>query len=267
MKTFRFIGFWLWNIIQSLVAVPYTLILDFPKRFLLLFYHIISGTTYLFLGIYLNFKLLFTQIKSWPTWILKRIIAVLAWVGRLIGKSLDTVAFGEILDLIFQILKPNSRALTDIEKTEAKKVFGNGIRYWKVRIDEFSLIAKSGALFAGTKNMGVTTFHTVNFTKKIVSEPGSGDMEWLIHELAHVCQMEHAGSQYIVEALFAQYTEGYDYGGSSALKGKTLRDFNREQQAEIAADYYRKVLNGHHSDEIFLPLIKEFNNKNRLWLD
>jgi hypothetical protein len=65
----------------------------------------------------------------------------------------------------------------------------------------------------------------------------------LVHELVHVLQHERVGSVYIPEALRAQRHEGYDYGGPEGLRraleqGKRYADFNREQQAQIAQDYY-----------------------------
>ena len=97
--------------------------------------------------------------------------------------------------------------------------------------------------------MGVTTFHTINFNQKLTASPGSSDQRWLTHELTHVSQYEHAGAQYLGEAIHAQATAGYDYKGPSALwrpsthaspntLGKHFNQFNREQQGDIAADYY-----------------------------
>jgi hypothetical protein len=49
------------------------------------------------------------------------------------------------------------------------------------------------------------------------------------------------------EAIHSQATVGYNYGGGAALAGKSLSDFNREQQADILKDYYRLVLYGSSS--------------------
>ena len=198
-------------------------------------------------------------LKGVGRWLLDGFLAGAAWVGRLIAKLLDLIGFGEIMDLLWQIIKFNSRPLTSAEIAEASKVFGNTISYWQVRVDEHSLIAVLGALFQGTKNMGVTLFHTINFSRKIKPAPGSSDMGWLIHELAHVWQMEHVGMQYIGEAVHAQATTGYVYGvdrdyrnnangtllATSRSNGKTLQDFNREQQAAIAEHYYMRLSNSY----------------------
>ena len=145
------------------------------------------------------------------------------------------------MDILWRIIKSNTRNLTPIEKKEASRVFGDSINYSKVLIDEYSLIAWLGAKINRRSGMGVTTFHTINFNQKIRTAAGSSDMKWLIHELTHIAQMEHAGSQYLVEAFHAQLTEGYGY-----VPGEKphLRDYNREQQASIVADYYIKRNSG-----------------------
>lgn len=78
-------------------------------------------------------------------------------------------------------------------------------------------------------------------------------MKWLIHELTHVMQMEHAGSQYLVEAFHAQASEGYSYRPGEK---KHFREYNREQQACIVADYYIARCSG-SSTEAYDPYIVE----------
>ena len=265
MNIINAIGTYFWNILKSIGAILWTIATGFIKRTFLLVYHIISGPYYFVLGMIHGIQLLFHTPNQWPGWFGKSLLALLAWTGRIVGKALDILLLGEILDLLFQIVKPNQRTLTELEQAEAQKVFGQGLIYWQIRIDEASLMAWLGARFAGTNNMGVTTFHTINFTRKIKTSPGNSDMEWLIHELAHISQMDHAGIQYIVEALVAQYTGGYNYGEPTSLSGKKLKDFNREQQAEIAADYYQDVLYGNVSPDYFISLIEEFRNVRKLW--
>jgi hypothetical protein len=96
--------------------------------------------------------------------------------------------------------------------------------------------------------MGVTTAHTINFNRAIHCAAGNDDMAWLVHELGHVAQYTHVGLQYLGEAIHAQATGGYAYGGGAALVGKNLADFNREQQCDILRDYYRLVVVGGGQD-------------------
>jgi len=72
-------------------------------------------------------------------------------------------------------------------------------------------------------------------------------VDLLVHELVHVRQFENVGSVYIWQALRAQRTNGYGYGGPKQLtedrsNGMHFRDYNREQQGQIAQDYYRDVV-------------------------
>ncbi len=161
--------------------------------------------------------------------------------GRIAAKILDIFALPEIMDLLWQIIKFNTRSLTPIEEQEARSVFGESINYSKIRIDEHSLIAWIGAKINKCSSMGVTTFHTINFNQKIRTETGNQDMKWLIHELTHVAQMERSGSKYFVESLYAQATEGYAYKPGSRHH---LREYNREQQASLIADYYFTLISG-----------------------
>jgi hypothetical protein len=154
------------------------------------------------------------------------------------------------------VVKFNTRTLTQAEKTEAEKVFGSSISYWQVRIDEYSLIAIIGSLFSGGGGMGVTTFHTINFNRKLSVAPGNTDMAWLIHELVHVSQMEHVGMQYLGEAIHAQATAGYTY----TFGEPHLRDYNREQQADIVKDYYIALSAG-TSTAAYTTYIAELRNR------
>jgi len=170
-----------------------------------------------------------------------------------VSKVFDIIKFPLILEFSWQKLKVNTRGLSPIEKEEALKVFGTSINLSKVRIDEHSLISWIGAKINKCEGMGVTTFYTINFNRKIKPAKGNPDMKWLIHELAHVAQMQHSGSKYLLEAIHAQKTNGYRY-----LLGEKihLRDYNREQQASIIADYYIKCCSG-NSTSAYEPYIRE----------
>lgn len=265
MNILKSITYYLWNVIKSAGALLWTIPTRLVRRAFILLIHIFLGPYHFVLGMGEGIKLLLNDPKTWVGWLGKSMLQSLAWIGRLISKTLDILMLGEILDLAFQVVKPNQRTLTSVEIEESRKVFGDALNYWQIRIDEASLFAWIGAKYARKSNMGVTTFHAVNFTRKIETAPGNNDMIWLIHELAHVSQMEHVGIQYIVEALVAQNTGGYHFGGVAGLADKELRDFNREQQAEIAAHYYDDVLYGHTPSHYYMPLILELRDPNGLW--
>lgn len=173
MNLLKSIGNYFWNILKSIGALAWTIVNGLMRKILLLIFHVTKGPIFFVVGI--------IQIIKSPDnendWFIKGLLGTLAWIGRIVSKVLDVFLVGELLDLIFQIIKPNSRTLTAYEKLEAQKVFGNGIPYWVVRIDEYSLIARLGAIFTDSKNMGITTFHTINFTRKLNISPGNGDMQ------------------------------------------------------------------------------------------
>ncbi len=177
------------------------------------------------------------------------------WLTRLSTKGFDLLSAPELADLFWQLVKFNTRSMTALEMAEAHKVFKNTLPYHQIRIDEYSLIAKLGALFNNAPQMGVCTFHTINFTRPLKVAAGNRDMAWLIHELVHVAQMQQVGSQYTAEAIHAQYTEGYRYGGPKGLLGKQFKDFNREQQGDIIQHYYFYTLyNRMHPRYGMMPL-------------
>lgn len=68
-------------------------------------------------------------------------------------------------------------------------------------------------------------------------------MAWLVHEVAHVSQFQKVGIIYIIKALRAQRNGGYFYD-ESWLEAE-LKDFNFEQQAEIAKHFFIEKKQGH----------------------
>lgn len=251
------VGGYVWNVIKSVVALGHAAIIKVWPRIWKLIVHLGSGAWDLLKWLWTGIKTTFTKPGDLGKWFIDGLKGGGAWAGRLFTKLLDVVGFAEMLDLLGQVIKFNTRTLTSTEIDEAKKVFGNAVPYWKVRVDEYSLIAALGKWFQGASGMGVTIGYTINFSQKVAPAPGNSDMHWMIHELTHVAQAEAVGLQYIPEALIAQAGTGYNYGGPSALVGKHLRDFNREQQGDICADYYGDVLYGSTPATNYQPLIDE----------
>lgn len=172
-----------------------------------------------------------------------------AWGINLLAYLFDMLLLPEAIDSFWQLLKPRSRSLNALELAEAKKVFGDLFPYQQVRIDEHSLIAIMGAAAQKASQMGVSTFYTINFSRRLhtylpLSDPAAAaDMGWLIHELVHVAQMHFVGSRYMWEAIAAQHSpQGYDYGKPAQLTQYPLQHFNREQQGDIVRHYYDYVL-------------------------
>ena len=175
------------------------------------------------------------------------------WFAVLPFKVIDILLLPEILNILFTAVKFNSRKLNEIEITEAKKVFGNSLPLNEINIDENSLFAWLGSKFNRVKYLGVVSFYSINFNRKLTAKPHNCDMDWLIHELVHILQFKKVGSAYIFYALYAQFTDGYVI---NTIKNKRLSHFNFEQQAEIAKFYYQQIALKENNK--FEPLIKHF---------
>ena len=117
------------------------------------------------------------------------------------------------------------------------------IRYEDVRIAEGGILP---AIFKRNGGRAFCTWHTIHLQRD--GRHSRGDLSLLVHEATHVMQYERTGSPYIGEALFAQRRLGrgaYDYGGEEGLRRAwqtrtPLSAFNREAQAQIAQDYFRR---------------------------
>ena len=129
------------------------------------------------------------------------------------------------------------------EVNAASLVFGTkAIPYDSVRVAEGGLLK---FVFRLNKKRAFTTFNTINLPKS--GRHSRSHLDIVIHELTHVYQYRLVGSIYILEALRAQRTTGYQYGGWKQLEqdlhnGQHFCDYNREQQGQIAQDYYNEVI-------------------------
>lgn len=159
-----------------------------------------------------------------------------------------------------------SRKLKPHEQAEARQVFGAALDYDRLRVSEGryfpNFIADVGALLRGAKRRvdnAVTLGDTSFFPRELRAEAGNeDDMAWLIHELTHQWQFQRFGWRYLWEALQVQLNlgpAGYTYTDAKhgrpqdALRAafaanKRFADFNREQQGDIARDYYRALKRG-----------------------
>jgi hypothetical protein len=141
------------------------------------------------------------------------------------------------------------------ELSAASAVLGvDIINYDRVRVAEGKILS---VIFKMNGNRAFTTFHTINFPRK--SGRSRERLDIVVHELVHVLQFDKVGSLYIVQSLKAQFKEGYSYGGWQQLSedwnnGRHFRDFNREQQGQIAQDYYNNVLAANLPDDDLVSL-------------
>jgi hypothetical protein len=177
--------------------------------------------------------------------------------------------------------RPKARSLCAWEILEARRVFGNGLRYEVIRIHEGAqwpcalhrLHAKLKGLPTKDVLNAITLGNHLYFpihlptTQLPVDNANFYLIPWLIHELTHVWQYQQMGWRYLFKALGVQARLGskaYAFGGEAGLleallQGKSLADFNLEQQGDIAREYYRRLARG--SDvSAYLPFVSRFQN-------
>ena len=162
---------------------------------------------------------------------------------RLLFKTFDLLQLPWAFRLIWPLLTRNSR-LTAQELEAAGLVLGlDTVRYSSVRVAQGRLIR---LIFKLNKNRALTIFRTINLPA--TGHHSRGNLDLIVHEMVHVYQFEGIGSIYIWQALAAQRSkEGYRYGGWEKLaedrqNGWRFSNYNREQQGQIAQDYYDDVL-------------------------
>lgn len=177
------------------------------------------------------------------------------WLTNNTINAAEIVGLPEVIETVADIVKvTTTRPLSDREISIAQSVFGNSIDYSLVRIDEWALTA------APEVNGGrpYVMFNTINTWGALDND------HTLIHELTHIWQYQvEYGADYAPLALEAQNSEGYDYGGISALEsrmneGQVITSFNLEQQGDIVADYYAIREDGNPSNDNDLPTYAYF---------
>ena len=180
-------------------------------------------------------------------------------------KILDALRVPQLLEIVWHLLTGVSN-LTEQETNAGKSVLGaDSISYSAVRVAQNRILK---LIFKFNGSRAFTTLHTIN-----LPETGSharSHLDITVHELIHVFQYERIGSVYIWQALRSQRTNGYSYGGWQQLQqdcndGKHFRDFNREQQGQIAQDYYNEIVKaGRPVDDpvrqAYEPFINELRN-------
>ena len=179
----------------------------------------------------------------------------------------------------------NVRELTDFEIHEARQIFGDRLDYGRIRIFEGAnlpnflddigrFIKKMPPREENIKNaitLGNYCFFGRTLKTDEITDLDSeldanqlNEMSWLMHELTHAWQYQTKGWKYLWEALDAQIklgTKVYEFGGEDNLRkekerGRTLRDFNLEQQGSIVQKYYEK-LKRKDDTSAFAPFIQQ----------
>jgi hypothetical protein len=193
-------------------------------------------------------KWAWSGLKGLGLWLWEGLKGGGLWVGQLFIHVLETVGVTEGLQLFWGLIF-RLRTLSLPERRASEQVHKTGqIPYWKVRVDENSWLIGIGQQFAKwfhtkTSPAAITTMHVIHAPKRLT-------LPVAVHELTHVAQYEKLGAMYMPQALHGQGSSmGYSYGNLTAARaaGKHYKDYNREQQASMAEDYYR-VKNGLMAD-------------------
>jgi hypothetical protein len=178
------------------------------------------------------------------------------WIHALLWYAFDLLAGPEVCQ-IFLRLATDTRPLTKEEISAAAEVLGpKAIRYRDVRIAQRGILT---TIFGLNKGRAFATWYTIN-----MPEGKDHDQALLVHEMTHTYQFERTGSVYIGQGLWVQRRLGrkaYDYGGPAGLQaswaaGKHYKDYNREQQGQIAQDYCALVISDRET-AAYEPFIAE----------
>jgi hypothetical protein len=156
------------------------------------------------------------------------------------------------------------RRLSRFERQEARLIFGQSLKYDQIWIYEEApwpdWIGKLGEILRRRSVGGhnaVTLGNRIFFPTRLESEHPTtrirvNQTAWLIHELTHVWQFQQEGWRYLPQALGAILRHGrwaYKLGSEDTLNkarlaGARFKDYNREQQGELARGYYVRLKKG-----------------------
>ena len=230
---------WFSQRLQDLSAWPINLVRDLPRRAGRVGQSALAAAqgTLFFLPELLD-AIRYDEAQEWTRFKAGRVIF---WSHGLLAQFFDLVSGPEFVQVLMRPLG-QATPLSPGEIATASQVLGpQALRFNEVRVLEGGLFAY---VFRLNGNLAFATWRTVCL-------PSSGrhtreDRSILVHELTHVYQYERVGSRYLGEAIYMlikTQRDCYNYGGPEGLaqadrSGVHYRDFNREQQAMIAQDFY-----------------------------
>lgn len=248
---------WVGERLNDAASWVVNLIRDLPGRLVRLGQTIFDGLTGIVSFVPEAINALATGgIKGFASWLWEKAKSGGRWILRLVSRIFDVLGGPEITEFILHLVT-KATPLTDTEKSAAQSVLGpDAIRWDEVRVAEGGLLS---IIFHFNKGRAFATFHTINLPSS--GAHGRSNVAIVVHELTHVYQYEKVGSLYLGQAIHAQATIGYGYGGAAGLKkdrdaGKHYSGYNREQQAQIAQDYYTLLASGGDTTD-YDPFIAE----------
>lgn len=252
---------WMAERLRDAAAWPINLIRDLPRRLsrlARLFWYGIMGLVTLLTSLFQP------KTEGWAAWGQQQANGLVGGLHHLFCYLFDLLGGPELAQFLMHLLMPTT-PLTVTEMNAAALVLGDtALRYGEVRVAEGGLLH---LIFRLNKSRAFALWHTIH-----MPERGRADLSLMVHEVTHVFQYEQIGSIYIGEALHAQWQLGrgaYQYGGAPGLKhayhnGRPYKTFTREQQAQIAQDYYRLLAEtSHQIHQIndYQPYIQALRNR------
>lgn len=248
---------WLAERLRDAAAWPINLIRDLPRRLgRLLAWVWFSGRGILAFG----WGLFQAKPAGWGNWLKDEAVKLGSAFHRLVCYLFDLAGGPELAEFLMHLVMPTT-PLTVTEMAAVAQVLGpTALRYGEVRIAEGGILP---LIFRLNKGRAYALWHTIHLPAR-----GRDDLSLLVHETTHVYQYEQVGSIYIGEALFAQWTLGrgaYHYGGTTGLKqahqaNRSYKTFTREQQAQMAQDYYSLMQAKSGDAAAYEPYIQALRN-------
>lgn len=233
------VSHWLAERLRDAAMWPINLMRDLPLRLGRLLSTLVSGG-----------RGLVSLLPEWAearragqtaVWRRRKLGRLAGGLHQLLAQTFDLVGGPEIAQFFMHLIT-RTTPLTVAEMSLIAGMLGpDALRFGDVRVAEGGLL---DLVFKVNGNLAFATWHTINL-------PRSGshtrtNRPIVIHELTHVYQYERLGSRYLGEAIYMLIKtrrDCYNYGGVEGLQsacavGKRFGDFNREQQAKIAQDYF-----------------------------
>lgn len=184
---------------------------------------------------------------------------VFFWLHAVLAQLFDLAGGPEIIQIM---IRPWAQAtpLSATEMAALDRVFAPGaLRTGEIRILQGGLL---NLVFQLNGNLAFAAWRTVCLPTD--APHARHNLPLLIHELTHVYQYERIGSRYLGEAIYMLIKtrrDCYHYGGPGGLllacaTGTRLGDFNREQQAMIAQDFFT-LLSREADWSAYEPFIRE----------
>ena len=235
------IAIWLDERLRDLLMWPVNLVRDFPIRFARLLQTLWAGALGLVQLIPASVQA--AQAGRLSAWLGQQGGKLGGWLHRLLVQLFDLLGGPEIFEFFFH-LGANTVPLSGDEIAAVSSVLGpNALRYGDVRIVQAGIF---DLIFKMNGNLAFATWHSINLPRN--GRHSRANLDTIVHELTHVYQYERVGSRYLGEAIYVLIKtkrQCYHYGRSEGLRvacadGKQYRDFNREQQAQIAQDYFSR---------------------------